>query len=92
MTYPYKGLKSKLYKELIQLNNNNNNKNNLIKKWAEEPNRNFSKEYIQTVNRHIKRGDTTLIIRKMQIKTTMKYHLISVSIGMIKKTRYNECW
>ena len=83
-----KGLLSKIYKWLMQLNIKKTK--SPIQKWVEDLNRHFTKEDIQMAKKHMKSCSTSLSIREMQIKTTVSYHLTPVTMGIIRKSTNNK--
>jgi hypothetical protein len=83
-----KGLITRIYKELKKLNTPKTNEP--IKKWATEQNRTFSKDEIQVVKKHMKKCLLSLVIKELQIKTTVRFHLTPVRIAIIKNTTNNR--
>lgn len=67
-------------------------KQRIYLKNVQSLNGHFFQEDIQMTKRHMKRHSTSLVIRGMQTKTTMRYHLIPVKMVIINKTRSDKCW
>jgi hypothetical protein len=66
--------------------------NEPTKKRATELNRTFLKEEIQMAKKHMKKCSTSLAIKEMQIKTTLRFYFTLVRIAIIKNTTNDRCW
>ena len=85
-----KGLISRIYKELKRIYRKKTNKP--IQKWAKDMNRHFTKEDIYEAKKQMKKYSSSLVIREMQIQTTLRYHLMPIRMLVIKKSGDNRCW
>jgi hypothetical protein len=84
-----KGLISRIYRELQKLNPQRINTQ--VMKWAHELNREFSKEEVQMTSNYMKKCSTSMVIKEMQIKTTLRFHLTPVRMAIIKGNNNNKC-
>ena len=79
-----------MYKKLKKLFTKNTN--TPINKWAKDMNGHFTEEDVQAINRYMKKCSTSLVIREMHFKTTLRFHLTPIRMAIIKNTSNNRCW
>jgi hypothetical protein len=63
-----------------------------MKKWAHELNRKFSNEEVQIASKYMKKCSTSLAMKEMQIKTTLRFHFTPVRMSIIMGNNNNKCW
>jgi hypothetical protein len=85
-----RGLISNIYKELKKLDSRE--PNNPFKKWGTELNKEFSTEEYRMAEKHLKKCSTSLVIREMQIKTTLRFYLTPARMAKIKNLGDSRCW
>jgi hypothetical protein len=85
-----RGLISNIYKELKRVDSRKSN--NPITKWGSELNKEFSPEEYQMAEKHLKKCSASLIIREMQVKATLRFHLTPVRMARFKNSDDSRCW
>ncbi|KAL6084381.1 hypothetical protein STEG23_022623 [Scotinomys teguina] len=85
-----RGLISRIYKELKK--HDIKTSNSPIEKCAIELNIESTAEEYRMAERNLRKCSTSLLIREMQIKTTLRYHLTPVRMAKIKNTEDSSCW
>jgi hypothetical protein len=63
-----------------------------MKKFANELNRVFTKDEVQMATKHMKKFSTSLVIKEIQIKIRLTFHLTHIRMATIKNTNNNKSW
>ena len=85
-----KGLITQIYKELNQMYKKSSHPP--IERWARDMNRQFSDKEIKNIKKHMRKCSNSLIIREMQIKTTLRFHLTPSRLAKMTTGESGECW